>query len=568
MGTNNMALQLPLGYDDFREIVENKLDFVDKTLFIKEVLDDYKTKVTVITRPRRFGKTLNLSMLRYFLAGEVDSRPTKGLFDNLKIAKVKGNYLTHQGQYPVIFVTFKDIKTLTFKDALEHFQILVQNLFRGYRYVIESHKVGADEKKMFQQLLAGECSQSLLEQSLKFLSELLYKHHGKKVYILVDEYDTPIQSSYVNNYYDEMINFTRGLLGTALKTNTYLERAVITGVIRVAKESLFSGLNNITIYSVLHTKYSEYFGFTEKEVSDLLVQAKMTDRAEEIRNWYNGYQFGNTVIYNPWSIVNCINENSLQPFWVNTSDSALIRDLVIRASVDFKSQIEELLQNRTIAHIIDEHVVFGDLKNNPGAIWSLLVTSGYLKVLNPQLVEDGWLCTLAIPNQEIYQVYRSMIKRWLSEGRDIEWYNNFLQDLLTGNIDGFAKRLEHIMQQIVSYHDIAKEPEGFYHGLMLGFTASLNKEQYEIKSNRESGNGRFDILIAPKNLEQLGIIIELKSEKIPKISSLKKAAKKALSQIEKKNYIAEFLGRGLTRVMKIGIAFCGKEFALEYKLFE
>lgn len=568
-------MQLPIGYDDFRSIIDDKLGFIDKSLFIKEVLETKGVIVSVITRPRRFGKTLNLSMLRYFFAAEVDGRLTKGLFDSFKIAHVPGNYLEHQGQYPVIFVTFKDIKDLTFQDAVKDFCLLIRKLYRSHGYLQESTKLTAGERKLFTQFFDGEVDKNDLEQSLSILSEFLYKHYGKKVYILIDEYDTPIQAGYVNGYYDEMISFSRNLLSAALKTNSYLQKSIITGVIRIAKESLFSGLNNVEVYSVLQDKYSEFFGFTENEVKELLIKTNMLDKADEIRNWYNGYRFGNTVIYNPWSIANCVNKNSLQPYWVNTSDSALIYQLLINSSLELKEQLESLLTaNKVVEHFINEHVVFGDLKNNEGAIWSLLVTSGYLKVSSQQITDQGTLCQLEIPNHEIRTVYRAMLESWLAGEHDLQWYNGFLADLLEGRIDGFTKKLKDVMLQIVSIHDTAKEPESFYHGLLLGFTASLSSKQYEIKSNRESGLGRFDILLIPRDNQKLGIILELKAVKLPKKlpseetqefidNFLGGEAKLALEQIKAKKYSQELSSRGIERTLAIGIAFAGKEFRVE-----
>ncbi|MBF0299363.1 MAG: AAA family ATPase [Oligoflexia bacterium] len=577
-------MKLALGYSDFKKIIDQKFDFVDKSLFIKEFFDDAATEVSVITRPRRFGKTLNLSMLRYFLAAEVGGESTKGLFDNLKIANCGSdangaNYISLQGQYPVIFLTFKDVKETSFTNAIEKMRIILQALYREHQHLLNSKELAENEKNIIKKYLEGQVNQAELENSIKILSEFLCKHYQKKVFILLDEYDTPIQSSYIAGYYKEMMDLMRGMLGAALKDNLALNRAVITGVIRVAKESLFSGLNNVEIYSVMQFKYSQYFGFTEEEVGDLLEKAKMSDHTSTVKEWYNGYKFAGTIVYNPWSIVNFIQKNELRAYWVNTSDNALIRDVVIHSSSEFKTNLEELLLGKSCEQLIDEHVVFGDLKQNKGAAWSLLVSAGYLNVVSFKIVRQGLICLLTIPNQEISSVYSNMIEMWLSSDRGIQWYNNFLNNLLTGNIREFAVGLEKLLTQVSSVYDMASEPEAFYHGLMLGLTASLDHTVYELSSNREGGYGRYDIAITPKDDNKLGIILELKSisnESNRKNNSnksnnrsiksltllLEKSAKEALAQIDEKNYLVGMLQRGIKKIVKIGIAFAGKRFQI------
>ncbi|MBF0361029.1 MAG: AAA family ATPase [Oligoflexia bacterium] len=563
-------MKLGIGYSDFKKIIDQKFHFIDKSLFIKEFLDDVTTEVSVITRPRRFGKTLNLSMLRYFLAESVYGESTAGLFDNLKINNCGKDrdgisYISYQGQNPVIFLTFKDIKETSFVDSIIKLKLIIQNLYREHRHLMNSKKLDVDEKDIIKKYLDGKVDKVDLELSIKILCEFLHKHYQKKVYILLDEYDTPIQSSYIAGYYNEMMDLMRGMLGASLKDNIYLNRAVITGVIRVAKESLFSGLNNIKIYSLMQSKYSQCFGFTEEEVNDLLKKAGMLKRTSDVREWYNGYRFAGSVVYNPWSIVNFIQNNELRSYWVNTSDNALIRDVVIHSSSEFKENLEKILLKKTCEQLlIDEHVVFADLKQNEGAAWSLLVSAGYLNVVSSRLDEDGTICTLEIPNKEIYGLYRSMIKSWLSSTRSINWYNEFLKNLLVGNTIKFAENLEIIFTQIVSVRDFGREPEIFYHGLMLVLVASIDSKLYEISSNRESGHGYHDIMIIPKDENKLGIILELKSvSKIPKkeqliTSALKKSAKEALVQIDKKKYVAGMRQRGIKKVVKIGIAFAGK----------
>ena len=556
-------MRLPIGYDIFHSIIEQNLDFIDKSLFIKEVIDDI-TQIILITRPRRFGKTLNLSMLHHFLAAEAFKQSTQDLFDGLQITTVdNGKYLEHQGKYPVIFVTFKDVKDHNFDNAYACLKRLVSDLYSEHQYLLDSPKIRANDKKLFSAIVQGKAAKTEIEDAFKLLSKYLLDHFGVKPWLLIDEYDTPIQAAYLHGYYDEMIGFMRGLFGAALKTNPYLYKAVITGILRISKESLFSGLNNIEVYSVLQNEYSQYFGFTETEMDYILKETNLEAKATEIRSWYNGYQFGETIVYNPWSIVHCVKKNGgLAPYWVNTSGNDLIRNLVINSKLEFKEQIELLIQKIPIQNTLSEHVTFGDLQANEDAVWSLLLAAGYLKVTSSEYTEQGPIYTLAIPNKEVHILYREMVERWLTGTKSIMWYNRFLDNLLQGNIDEFAKSLQEVMLQIVSVHDVAKEPEAFYHGLMLGLTASLDKTQYELKSNKESGLGRYDIVIIPvaPATTNPAIILELKSVKSS--ANLEQEAKQALAQIAERQYEAEIKQRGINKIVKIGLAFCGKEFKI------
>ena len=567
-------MKLQVGFDDFGKVRSKKLDFVDKTLFVKEILDNDNVEVSVIARPRRFGKTFNLSILHHFLAPEVNHMETKGMFDGLKIAKVdNSSYMQYQGIFSVIFVSFKSIKNETFQGALKNLRLIVQKLYRTHRYLLNSDHLGQDEKNIFKNFLVGKIEETMLEAALETLSEFLYKDTGRKVYLLVDEYDTPIQSGYLYGYYNEIVNFMRGILGAALKTNPYLERAVITGILRIAKESLFSGLNNVKVYSLLHPQYSRHFGFTEEEVGVLLKQTGVDSAQEEVRTWYNGYVFGGTIVYNPWSIVNYINDGVLKPYWVNTSDNQLIRDLLIKSDPKFKEGFELLLQDKTIEEIIDENMMFGDLKNNNEAIWSLLLMSGYLQAIASTINQQGQtICTCAIPNWEVRTLYYNIIAGWLGNGQGMRWYQSFLTDLLNGDIPKFTEDFAQVLSQTISVYDAAHNPEAFYHGFMLGLTAGVDQKQYEIKSNRESGAGRYDIAIMPKDVSRLAIILELKSIAPPKYSKKKLAdfldttlageAQKALAQIDRNQYTLELTQRGIVNIVKLGIAFSGKSFRI------
>ncbi|MCD6056470.1 MAG: family ATPase, partial [Gammaproteobacteria bacterium] len=408
-------------------------------------------------------------------------------------------------------------------------------------------------------------SETHISSALLNLTQALYLHHGIRPWLLIDEYDTPIQSSYVYNYYEPMINVMRGLFGSVLKTNPYLDRAVITGILRVAKESLFSGVNNLEIYSLLRYEYGKHFGFTEEEVDQLLTKAGLEESQKEIKDWYNGYQVGNTVVYNPWSVANCIKrKGELQPYWVNTSDNQLIRRILVQSGGTFKEQFELLLQDKPVEQLIDDNTVFGDLALNESAAWSLLLMSGYLKVISQQQTDDGLRCTLAIPNKEVKNLYQQIIKQWLSNGHGIAWYNQFLDHLLTGKIELFEQALKGVMEQIVSSHDTGRNPETFYHGLMIGLTASLHRSaNYEIQSNRESGYGRYDYLIFSRDKSKPTLLLEFKKVELVKEADqlerkLVQAAQEALDQMDQKGYLAEAKKRGSTHILKIGLEHTGK----------
>ncbi len=562
-------MKLPIGYDDFRKIIDNEFSIVDKSLFIKDIVDN-ASEVILITRPRRFGKTLNLSMLRYFLAPEVYGESTQGLFNGLYIQNEKELCKQHQAHYPVVFVSFKDIKDHSFDVAYKRLAKLMSEVYSEYRYLLSSTKLYEEDKKYFRSVLAEELTNYAdLESSLKNLTRYLHQHHAIKPWLLIDEYDTPIQSAYLNGYYEEMIGMMRGLFGAALKTNPYLFKAVLTGILRVSKESLFSGLNNIKVYSMLNPRYGNYFGFTEEETLSILKQSELPVSPEIIRSWYNGYQIGDSTVYNPWSIVNCVHDQGmLKPYWVNTSDNALIKKLLIKSTTEFKEQLELLLDEKPVEKIIDENFVYGDLiTNHKSGAWSLLFMTGYLKAISSIETEQGFKCNLMIPNREVRSLYRQIVEQWLSNGHGIEFYNKFLADLLKGHLPGINTGLETIMQQTASTYDVSKEPEAFYHGLLLGLIASIDRNQYELKSNRESGSGRYDIAIIPKDTTIPGIIIELKRYmKLGAVDNidemLQKNAFDALKQIEKRNYPSEYAARGIKNLIKMGIAFSGKQFKI------
>ncbi len=564
-------MRLPLGYDNFRELVDNKLDFIDKSLFIKELLDNHGIKVTLILRPRRFGKTLNLSMLRHFFAKEVIGESTEGLFDGLKIMQAGDEYLQHHRQYPVIFITFKDVRSSNFDDATASLAKLMSRVYFEHREVLVSDKLTAHQKELFNAILEERATVSTLTSSLLDLSHYLYLHHGKRSWILIDEYDTPLQAAYLNHYFIEMVELMRELFSAALKTNDYLYRSVITGILRIAKENLFSGLNNLKVYSLLATQYSEHFGFTETEVADILTQSNLAEQSDAVREWYNGYLMGNTVIYNPWSIINYVNDKKLAPYWVNTSDNQLIKKLLINADEELREDLENLMQDKPIRKYIDENLIFSDLTNSQSAPWSLLLMGGYLKVIASEEMPDGLSCELKIPNLEVSRLYQRIIKEWLADSRGIEWYNAFLEHLLAGKLDLFERELREILEEIVSVHDTARKSENFYHGLMLGLTASLRYDKnYELYSNKESGYGRYDYLILCKDKARPALLLEFKKLEAGKNREhieerLTAVAQEALLQIDTHEYSTQAKRHGSDKIINIAIAFCGREFVMLWR---
>ena len=578
---------LPIGYDDYGSILDQKLTIVDKSLFIKDVIED-QAQVLLITRPRRFGKTLNLSLLRYFFAESVIGRPTRGLFDHLKISQYPP-CMAHQGKYPVISLTFKDLKKPDYPTAYLAIGYMLAELYAEHANVLcTSEKITRVEQQKIQSIIERNADPITLQMALKDLTAYLYRLTGVKPIILIDEYDTPIQAAYINDYYAEMMCFMREFLGAGLKNNLSLHKAVLSGILQVAKESLFSGLNNLKVYSLLHPAYSQYFGFTEPEVHALFQAAQLSEEEyHQVQDWYNGYQVGGTRIYNPWSIANYLNDiisfkrnfsssQGISPefmdyvnrtffklYWVNTSDNVLIKELLLKSKLSIKEKLTGLLQNQPLEVIIDEEFVYPDLGRGETAFWSLFLMSGYLKATGSKIVNGRLMQTIAIPNQEVRSLYRSIIEDWLVNDEDIHWYDDFLMHLLTGNVVLFEEALRQIILQIASYHDLARSPEAFYHGLLLGLSASLNANEYLLYSNRESGLGRYDLAIIPHDPERLGILIELKAIKLPKalskqVALLQKEATRALAQMEAHQYMTEFRQHGIHRVCQMGIAFCGK----------
>lgn len=555
-----MSLRLPIGTDIFGYMIEKQFDFVDKSLFIQQVLDD-STQVVVITRPRRFGKTLNLSMLHHFFAPQAFMYKTQGMFDHLKIAEKGEEYMRHQGQYPVIFMTLKGIMDHNFEVAYEKMCDLMAHLYgQHHDALLNSGVLNEQERQIYRRVWFKEAQLSETCNALKNLIEYLSRYYGQKVWLLIDEYDSPIQSAYLDGYYDEMIRFMRAMLGEALKTSPYLEKAVITGILRVAKESLFSGLNNLKVYTLLNDQYSDCFGFTESEVTDLFHRAQLDQDANKIRSWYNGYRCGETVIYNPWSIVNCIVEKGkLDLYWVHTSGNDLLRKLFAQGDEQLKDQLEQLVVHKQpIEALITPHLVFLELERDHNAVWSLLLFSGYLKAISQEPHKGGTRCSLTFPNHEVEILYEGIIDGWFSRSLGYEGYQGLLNSLLRGDIEEFQLRLNNCLDLSFSIFDVTgKHPERFYHGFILGLMVTLN-DTYEVQSNKESGGGRYDVMLIPHDKTKLGLVLEFKTIRDDTID-LTQGAEQALQQIIDRRYADTLRAQGIQQILQVGLAFREKD---------
>ncbi|MBA3239100.1 MAG: AAA family ATPase [Parachlamydiaceae bacterium] len=556
-----MHKRLPIGVSDFKKVIEYDYAYIDKTLLIQELVE-HGTEVALIPRLRRFGKTLNLSMLRYFF--EKGKEDTSYLFKTLKIWQIE-KYRAMQGQFPVIFLTLKDVKHASWEETLSSLQELIGREFERHSYLLEEEILTSTEKEQYLRIIHREDGKTLIEKSLLLLSEYLYRYHNKRVILLIDEYDTPAHAAYVGKYYETLMGFLRNWLSAGLKDNLFLERGVLTGILRIAKESIFSGLNNISTFTILHKTFSDKFGLLENEVKQLLDDSGLSEKLADVKRWYNGYRIGpSTNIYNPWSVLNCIaNNGALAPYWVNTSENALMKQLIAQGTDDFKADLEQLLKGGTIEQEIDDGTVFSQLHQNPTAIWSLLLFCGYLTL--GQSPSYGTPCHLRIPNIEINELYKSMIIDWFNQSLHKHKYHMLLNSLTSGDINTFSQLFQEFMISSVSVFDVpSAESEKIYHGFVLGMLIGLS-DRYEVKSNRESGLGRYDVMLIPKNSNALGIVMEFKKIGRFEKTTLDAAVKSALKQIEEKQYAQELMDRGVQRILYIGFAFEGKEVLIRSK---
>lgn len=540
---------LPIGVSDFK-LATTGYYYVDKTLMIRDFLDK-KPMVSLFTRPRRFGKTLNMDMLRVFF--EKTNEDTSVYFKDKQIWQCGDYYTKHQGRYPVIFLTFKDVKSMTWEETFQKIRRLISLEFIRHNELETSSVLTAYEKEQYH-LLAGDSGDEVdCQMGLQLLSLLLHKHYGRECIIIIDEYDTPIQQGHTCNFYPEIVNFMRNFFSGGLKDNPHLAFGFLTGILRVAKESIFSGMNNLKTYSILDDGYSSYFGFTEKEVKDMLRYYGKDDKYNELSEWYDGYRFGNTEIFNPWSVINYISDNCFpKAFWQSTGSNEIIGEIIQTATPEITKDLYKLLCGEKIAAYIDTGVIYPEVQNNPYSIYSFLLVAGYLKVANIYPQSDGnFMCDVAIPNKEITFVYE---KEVLNRTNQNSLAISISQAIFSKDTQKLQALLEDFMVKSISSIDGANE--GFYHGMMLGLCAILGN-RYKIRSNRESGLGRFDIQLMPLTKGMPGFIFEFKHTK-DEHTDLSALADSALQQIEAKKYDTELRDNGVNSIISIGIAFRGK----------
>ncbi len=540
---------LPIGVSDFK-LATTGYYYVDKTLMIRDFLDK-KPMVSLFTRPRRFGKTLNMDMLRVFF--EKTNEDTSVYFKDKQIWQCGDYYTKHQGQYPVIFLTFKDVKSMTWEETFQKIRRLISLEFIRHNELETSSVLTAYEKEQYH-LLAGDSGDEVdCQMGLQLLSLLLHKHYGRECIIIIDEYDTPIQQGHTCNFYPEIVNFMRNFFSGGLKDNPHLAFGFLTGILRVAKESIFSGMNNLKTYSILDDGYSSYFGFTEKEVKDMLRYYGKDDKYNELSEWYDGYRFGNTEIFNPWSVINYISDNCFpKAFWQSTGSNEIIGEIIQAATPEITKDLYKLLCGEKIAAYIDTGVIYPEVQNNPYSIYSFLLVAGYLKVANIYPQSDGnFMCDVAIPNKEITFVYE---KEVLNRTNQNSLAISISQAIFSKDTQKLQALLEDFMVKSISSIDGTNE--GFYHGMMLGLCAILGN-RYKIRSNRESGLGRFDIQLMPLTKGMPGFIFEFKHTK-DEHTDLSALADSALQQIEAKKYDTELRDNGVNSIISIGIAFRGK----------
>ncbi len=547
--------KLPIGLSDFRKLIRDNNYFVDKSMLISELISS-NAQVLLMPRPRRFGKTLNLSMIRYFFEEGEDS---SHLFEGLKIKETK-EFKEHINRYPVIFLSFKDIKSSTIEDTLEGISDLIAREYERHYDMIKDIDKSIREERIIDSILHCNGSKKNYEISLELLSKLVSKAYNQEVIILIDEYDTPIHASYIYGYYGEFIEFIRNLLSGAFKDNSYLYKGVITGILRVSRESIFSGLNNIATYTILEDRFSDSFGFTIDETKDILEHFNLQDRYDDISDSYNGYTFGTHTILNPWSIINFIDnpQHELLAYWANTSSNDLIKHLLSISSLNFKKSMESWLRDETIVSQIDSNIVFSEIERSDENIYSLLFFSGYLKCIDKELINKKYRCRLAVPNKEVKYIFENIVSSWINESYRVDRLGLLLSSLTSGDIRLFEKLFSEFVLETLSFYDVnRRNEEAVYHAFLLGILISL--DDYEVISNRESGLGRVDIILLHKeDREKLTIIMELKSIDEFEEETKETALNNALIQIEEKRYEMEAKKRGYTNILKMGVVFDGK----------
>ena len=571
--------KLPIGVSDFKKIIEENYYYIDKSLFIKEVIDSGDT-ILLLPRPRRFGKTLNISMLRYYY----DCCPTiwtaepdvttpaietqavtnnKNLFASLAISQAGQEYLDKMGRYPVIFISFRSIKEATWESCWDKIKELIQETYLEHDYLLDSPVLKPAEKIYFKKIIALKGNEGNYTNSLRKLLIFLSRYYGRRGVVLIDEYDAPIHVGFTHGYYDKIIFFIRNFLGGGLKdTDQYPEKGVVTGSMRIAKESIFSGFNNPGVYTLLSQKFSDHFGFTEAEVKNMLADFDVLDMFEQVQFWYNGYRFGNKVIYNPWSIINFLNneEKELIPYWINTSDNEIVNTLLSNGGKELREELEQLIRGESIEKPIDENIVLKDIHADEDSLWGFLLMGGYLKQTAKRWdpASATFYYTLSIPNEEVKTTFSRIIHRYFSDKIENKKLQIMLKALIEGDVMLFGEMLQDVVAAIFSYHDFGNEPERVYHALVAGLLVWITNT-HEIKSNRESGYGRYDILIIPKSPALVGYVIEFKAVNKRRNETVADATAAALLQIENKQYEIELKERGIAHIKKLAIAFSGKE---------
>jgi len=576
--------KLAVGVSDFREIITGNYYYVDKTLLIKEVIDR-GDKILLLPRPRRFGKTLNISMLKYFydccpetMPGETGDLSNAGnppgpgsrnkkLFDSLAIQNAGQEYIDKMSKFPVIFLTFKNIKELDWESCFYKLKQLIQDEYAKHYHLLAWGKMLPHEKTYFNSILNLEGNRGDYENSLGKLLIFLNRYYGQRVVILIDEYDAPVHAGFTSNYYDEIINFMRNFLCGGLKdTDQYLEKSVLTGIMRIAKESIFSGLNNLGVFSLLAEEFDDKFGFTEKEVESMLKDFNVFHLYDQVQQWYNGYNFGDETIYNPWSIINFLASEGkeLKPYWINTSDNQIVETLLSREGKELKKEMEQLIRGESVEKAIEENIVLKDIFTRENLLWSFLLMGGYLKqsAKRRDVGAGKVFYSLSIPNMEVRTTYSGIIDRYFTAKIENEKVEIMLKALVEGDVELFEHMLQKIVTAVFSFHDFGDEPEKVYHALVAGLLVWIS-DTHEIKSNRESGYGRYDIMIIPRDPSQIGYIIEFK--KTRENETIESAAKSALKQIEEKKYETELVEKGIKTVKKLAIVFSGKDVLVKEK---
>jgi hypothetical protein len=575
MGMKKFAV----GESDFKNIISGNYYYVDKSLFIKEIIDR-GDRVILIPRPRRFGKTLNISMLKYFydccpdIGSPASASPDpagdtgapgydyRELFASLAISKAGPQYLDKMGKHPVIFLTFKNVKELDWNSCIGNIKQIIQDEYLKHDYLLNSPVIKAAEKNYFKRIIDIKGSSVDYTKSLEKLLIFLSRHYDQKAVILIDEYDAPIHTGFTHYYYEEVIGFMRNFLCGGLKdTGQYLEKSVVTGIMRIARESIFSGLNNPGVYTLLSEEFEDKFGFTEKEVETLLTEFHVLDRYDEVQQWYNGYRFGSTTIYNPWSITNFLASagKELKPYWSNTSDNKIVENLLSKGGKELKEELEILFRGESIEKAIEENIIMKEIETDENSLWGFLLMGGYLKPTGKRMDNSGSIyLKLAIPNMEVKNIYKRIIQRYFTGKIENKQLEIMLKALIDGDVKLFEKFLRKVILAVSSYHDFGDEPEKVYHALVAGMLTWISNT-HEIKSNRESGYGRYDISIIPYDLGQTGYVIEFKTVDTEENETIESAVKAALKQIEKKKYETELVERGVKNYKKLAVVFKGKD---------